>query len=509
MKTWLSTKKRLPRLTLLAATVAGAFGSDTQAVAATLPVMSCADDGSVGTLRSVLAHSATGDIVDMSALTCSRITLASGALSVTSWITLQGPGQNALTIDGANADRVISSKNVSVTLKDLSLAHGRVNGNGGCLYSKQEVFLYGVTVNSCSAAGTDAYGGGVSANDIKIRDSTVSGNAATAQLSAKGGGLYAGGVFGGVVDIGNSTISGNRVSGSRHVYGGGVEAGGSGAEILIGSSVISGNTATGGGSEEILQGGGLNTAFGSIYLNDSTISGNVVVGLGGSGGGLSAHGAHITGSTIDHNSAPAAGGVCACGDTSGVYLTLVDSTISGNRATVGTGGGISGYGLTSYNNTIAFNYAADGGGGVYALVLPPGPTALKLQSTIIADNAAGAGAMFAADLGTNGALNALTVMGTHNLIGSAQSTITLPPDTLRAEPQLFALANNGGPTSTHALRAGSPAIDAGNNVSGLSSDQRGPGFARVVGAAADIGAFEKQNPLDGDVIFKDGFDPPG
>ena len=53
-------------------------------------------------------------------------------------------------------------------------------------------------------------------------------------------------------------------------------------------------------------------------------------------------------------------------------------------------------------------------------------------------------------------------------------------------PNLFTC----GPTRTHALRLDSVAIDAGNNASGLPSDQRGGGFARVVGAAADIGAFE-------------------
>lgn len=52
------------------------------------------------------------------------------------------------------------------------------------------------------------------------------------------------------------------------------------------------------------------------------------------------------------------------------------------------------------------------------------------------------------------------------------------------------LAANGGSTRTHALRAGSPAIDAGSNEDALDNDQRGPGHPRVAGAAADIGAYE-------------------
>jgi len=57
-------------------------------------------------------------------------------------------------------------------------------------------------------------------------------------------------------------------------------------------------------------------------------------------------------------------------------------------------------------------------------------------------------------------------------------------------PQLGALAFNGGPTRTRALQAGSPAINAGSNPLGLTTDQRGTGFPRVVGAAADMGAYE-------------------
>src|SRR5207253_11277878 len=55
------------------------------------------------------------------------------------------------------------------------------------------------------------------------------------------------------------------------------------------------------------------------------------------------------------------------------------------------------------------------------------------------------------------------------------------------------LTNNGGPTQTHALGAGSAAVDAGSNPAGLASDQRGTLFPRVQGAAADIGAFERSN----------------
>jgi hypothetical protein len=68
------------------------------------------------------------------------------------------------------------------------------------------------------------------------------------------------------------------------------------------------------------------------------------------------------------------------------------------------------------------------------------------------------------------------------------------------------LASNGGPTRTHALGEGSPAVDAGNNAAELEFDQRGEPFARVSGTQADIGAYERQQPPASDVIFRDGFD---
>jgi hypothetical protein len=69
---------------------------------------------------------------------------------------------------------------------------------------------------------------------------------------------------------------------------------------------------------------------------------------------------------------------------------------------------------------------------------------------------------------------------------------------------LRALANNGGPTLTNMPNYGSVVIDAGNNASGVTVDQRGTGYARILGPAADIGAVEF-TLADG--IFANGFDP--
>jgi hypothetical protein len=91
------------------------------------------------------------------------------------------------------------------------------------------------------------------------------------------------------------------------------------------------------------------------------------------------------------------------------------------------------------------------------------------------------------------------VTGSHNLIRTSIGGV--PADTLGGDPLLAALADNGGATRTHALQFGSPAIDAGNNTVPVSVDQRGSGFRREAGMAADIGAYEFD-----DTIFVDGFD---
>jgi hypothetical protein len=85
-------------------------------------------------------------------------------------------------------------------------------------------------------------------------------------------------------------------------------------------------------------------------------------------------------------------------------------------------------------------------------------------------------------------------MNEHNLVGDG-SYSNGGNNFLSGDAKLGPLANNGGPTRTHALLADSPAIDAGNCAFAESYDQRGR--PRPIGASCDIGAFEFNPALDG------------
>jgi len=257
-------------------------------------------------------------------------------------------------------------------------------------------------------------------------------------------------------------------------------------DLTISASVVTGNLADGGTLDA--SGGGF-LVGGYLQLLDSTLSDNTSRtapppdGTFSVGGGADTFGnVLIMGSTISGNQAKNVAGIVfeAHGTPTAV---MIDSTVSGNLPTDnGPFGGVyAGIPFSLYNSTIAFN----GGFGLVS------GYAMHLESTIVADNATDVGLFPGA-----------SISGTHNLIVLAN---TVPPDTVRGCPQLLPLADNGGPTLTHALLRASPAIDAGDNVDALANDQRGDGFARVVGADADIGAFEWQGGID-DPVFTSGFE---
>jgi hypothetical protein len=398
--------------------------------AALLPVTSCVDDGGAGTLRTIVAAAGEGDTVDLSALTCSTITLTQGAIPLLlNTVSITGPGSNALAIDAAGSDRVLVHPGYgTLTVTGLTLRNGAtsVSGNhitgGGCIASGGYLVLDHAAVRDCRATAEGVYGGGLFAYTVTMYTSTLSGAVALGQNPITGTASFGGGIYTAYVNIVDSTISGNRAAHDLSDSEPGYDTG-----------------------------GGIFSNFGGS-IRSSTIDNNYSYGFGG---GVSAF--------------------------NGV-INIADSTVSGNTAKTRGGGGLDlrvFYGGTISNSTITANTAPAGGG----ILLRGRPDEFELESTLVGGNTAPAGA----DVGSE---RPTTLLGSNNLVVAADANVTLPGDTLHAAPQLLPLAANGGPTRTHGLAPGSPALDAGNNLAALATDQRGAGFPRVLGAAADIGAFE-------------------
>ncbi|HST29048.1 MAG TPA: choice-of-anchor Q domain-containing protein, partial [Rudaea sp.] len=209
----------------------------------------------------------------------------------------------------------------------------------------------------------------------------------------------------------------------------------------------------------------------------------------------------IQNSTISGNSANDSSAISSSG-----LLTIANSTVSGNTATSTTytaSAIFAGKTLTLRNSTVAFNHATNGAAIWFNNIKYQSNAhyAVDFESSIVANNTSNGGE---ADVYSRvDPSRALTITGANNIVISASAGAPPPGDTLARDPLLLPLANNGGPTQTHAFRDASPAYGHGNNNANLGTDQRGSGFSRTVNGATDIGAFQQQVR---DVIFANGFD---
>lgn len=243
------------------------------------------------------------------------------------------------------------------------------------------------------------------------------------------------------------------------------------ATVNVTASRIAGNQTTNG------SGGGI-CVQGTLTLTDSTVQNNFATSGGGGMLVVSSAAATVVNSTFSGNSVNGIGSAGGAIATNGA-LTITNSTISGNAGTgsSATGAGVAtGFGATTIrNSTITQN---DGGSQMVVFT-----STITLVSTIVANPSSGVNCF----VGGGGSI----VSSGNNLESTNTCQFVAASDIVNANPLLGALANNGGPTQTHALLALSPAIDQGANPLGLATDQRGAGFQRVSGAATDIGSFER------------------
>jgi len=420
-----------------------------------------------------------------------------GDLDLSGTLIISGTGSGqandapTIIIDGNNSDRVFHLANgANVTLIGVTIRHGKLgttaNGggiltelgarltitnsaiisnsamSGGGIYGVGRVTLYNTLVAGNTGGGLTNVGGLFTLHGTQVRDNYGGygvQNQNTGALTMNGGavsGNQSGGIHnsGATTTLEHVTISGNLGSGV-------VNTGMSLTRLTVTASTILSNTAISGGAL-------LNEGIGaSAAIYDSHISGNRATSNGGAlfnNGVLTVHR-----STLDHNQARAGAGLHHFGGN----LSLLNDTISQNRADDNGGGLYVGGSAVLNAVTLVQNQAGGDGGNLFL-----DEASLSIGNSIVAQAQAGGNCV-----SSNGFLTSLG----HNLENTNSCNFAAAGDLPNHDPLLGPLQQNGGSTPTHALLAGSPAIDGGGGACPID-DQRG--VSRPQGAACDIGAYE-------------------
>jgi CSLREA domain-containing protein len=462
---------------------------------------------------------------------------ATGDLDLTDFSTIVrglGAGAGAVTIDAtALGDRIfdVVDGDRAISIANLTLRGG--NGDGGALrntgsgevLAETVVFdrnnaptLGGAILNQTSAldgarvvvrdsvftGNTSAGSGGAifnqSAARIVVLDSTFTGNRA----NNSGGALFNQNRASATLD--RVRMTDNRAETNR----GGAVFNQNESSLAIVDSTLDANQAFDDGGAIFTQNDSTLTLVRSTLVGNRANTGGGATATDGGGGIFAQNDSAVSllESTLSGNTTPAnGGGVFRRNDN---VLLVRNSTISGNTAGL-NGGGIAADTPTGQASllldhaTIAFNSAAAGGGlhlrapGGFAPFEP-----YRVRATIVARNvASGAANDCASEVG--GVITSLDF----NLDTTSTCGFGATGDRPGADPRLAALADNGGPTQTHALLAGSAAIDAGpTTCPGPAVDQRGVVRAQPAGGRCDVGAFEDRG-ADLRVSSADEPDPAG
>jgi hypothetical protein len=457
-------------------------------------------------------------------------------------------------------------------LSDCIISENRTRGNfstGGGINAAGKLTVQQSAIADNYTFGSNSQGGGLSAFVAVLTGSVVENNR-TYGLNSGGGGVYGNtfregwqitetsfsknktygqGANGGAllclgdISVTNSSFQHNETHGSGSnggaivvLNGGRLEItttdflrnaahdGSGGAVAVQGGATIADSTFNGNRSK--LGGGAIVQTSSTLGLTilRSRITGNEVIGPNAAGGGIRAESQMtITNSEISGNRV-----IGPNGRGGGLFVmrsaTIVDSTISGNQITgeQAKGGGLyAARAVSMQYSTVTNNRIASSTGEAGGMWVPgntsPTPNAVVISHSLIASNLVGTAS---SDLRSQPLLS-YSLVGTNVGTQFVEAPVGVPdangnliggPIHGVIDPLLGPLADNGGPTKTHALLPGSPAIDAGDPtlVVGANGvplfDQRGAPFARIAGGRIDIGAFESQ-PATG--LFNADFDGDG
>jgi hypothetical protein len=455
------------------------------------------DDAGAGSLRQAVndANNAGGDntiVFDLPGLTQPVIDLKTEGLFLTSNITILNdrPGDVPVTVRAGAPPHFLMACFYTGDGRHVLLAGLTISGPPGASDNQDSGIKSSggyLTLRNCTLTDNNAFLGGALFNEggeVTLIDCLVTGNRAR-----QGGGLYNGG--GGKLILQHCTISNNSAE-----EGGGIENS-QFADVTLIDCMVSGNLATStfGDSEG---GAGIGNG-GSLAMTNCTLSGNQVAHFGG-GAISTAGGVTANNCTFVNNKGELGGAIWDSGSTS-KRAALNNCTFSGNFMVDPDGITHSSAIYASYLyiksgtpkltvNNCTFSSGIPGEPASFdggAILAGGQHTQVEIANSIFRRTSGGRNIF-------NGGDSTLISRG-HNLCNDDASgdggtgpggLLNGPGDIRNTDPMLGPLADNGGPTQTFALLPGSPAINAGDDATARSRDQRG--YAR--NGTSDIGAYE-------------------
>ena len=377
-------------------------------------------------------------------------------------------GGSSVRLNSATTEGGAIHADGNVTVTNSTVSENTATTHGGAIHAGGNVTVTGISTMSDNTANGD--GGAIfSIGSTEVTNSTLANNSTTGD-NHRGGAIHS---TSGAVTISQSTLSGNSTAGSD-ADGGAIFA--ISGTVTISQSTLSGNSTAGSSAD----GGAIHSITGALTISESTLSGNSTAGSSADGGAIYANtgAVSISQSTLSGNSTTGANaeGGAIFADTGA--LTISQSTLTLNDAKQSVGGAIFSFSspVTITNSIVAGNTDLSGTAPDVRKSPNVDDAFIVTSSLIGRNNGTGLTATVGTTPGANG-----------NLIGGDNAGAAI-------NPQLGPLANNGGPTQTHALLSTSPAIDRGSNslANDFFNDQRGNPFLRTSGDKVDMGAYERQ-----------------
>lgn len=506
--------------------VALGLGVAVPAHAATFTVTNLANSGA-GSLRQAIAdaNAAPGaDTITFAVTGTINLDNTAGTIGISEALTIAGPGSAQLVLDAGGTNRFFSivesgapacpalsgPADYLVTISGLTFRNGQrnvANSVGGAIISLKSLALDDVVFENNRARGGGAVWLAVQhpGQSLTVQNARFTGNAAR-EIVAGTTSTYAGGAIGVAencagtrtqpvtVDIADSVFRGNVAETgvvNVNARGGAIFFNGD-VDVTVLRSTLDGNKARQSVVNPAVnaQGGAISGGAQTLSIRDSTISGNEAQ----RSSALHLFNdavvrqtfqermrVNVTNSTISDNRAYETTTVLGFAN---IQLGFYNSVVVGNR--------------TDQNRTSGINLFT--GPTVPASASNATPPTLQLESSVLWNP------LGVRDIGKDVSTmpGALAITSNNSIVGRlcnadcgpGPMTLVGAGNQVGVDPLLGALADNGGPTQTRLPQLGSPVVNAGNNALALATEQRGAGFPRVVGSAADMGATEYVPPLN-------------